>query len=82
MVLRAGVAQVTSWKTRLVLHWIPSSAGHPSSCGSDAKSTTRKERVIMADSFLVRLPKGMDLLEAIAEEFRKRSISKASFSLV
>ncbi|MDQ7782950.1 MAG: DNA-binding protein [Desulfomonilaceae bacterium] len=36
----------------------------------------------MADSFLVRLPKGMDLLEAIAEEFRKRSISKASFSLV
>ncbi len=36
----------------------------------------------MADSFLVRLPKGMDLLEAIAAEFRKRSVNKAGFSLV
>jgi hypothetical protein len=46
------------------------------------KSTIRKEAIVMADSFLVRLSKGMDLLEAIAAEFRKRSISKAAFSLV
>ncbi len=36
----------------------------------------------MADPFLVRLPKGTDLLEAVAEEFRKRSVDKAAFSLV
>ena len=36
----------------------------------------------MADDFLARLPKGMDLLEAITEEFRSRSISKAAFTLV
>jgi uncharacterized protein len=36
----------------------------------------------MSDSFLVRLPKGEDLLEAMTAEFTKRSMPKASFTLV
>lgn len=36
----------------------------------------------MADSFLARLPKGADLLEAIAGEFAERSIDRAVFNLV
>lgn len=36
----------------------------------------------MADSFLVRLPKGADLLEAIANAFIDRSIMKAAFTVI
>ncbi len=36
----------------------------------------------MTEPFLARLPKGKDLLEAMAREFEKRSVTKASFSLI
>jgi predicted DNA-binding protein with PD1-like motif len=36
----------------------------------------------MQDSFLVRLPKGADLLESITSVFRQRGIPKASFTLI
>ncbi len=36
----------------------------------------------MSESFLARLPMGADLLEAITNEFKKRSISKAGFTLI
>jgi predicted DNA-binding protein with PD1-like motif len=36
----------------------------------------------MADPFLVRLPKEADLLEAIGDEFKKRSITKAAFNVI
>jgi len=36
----------------------------------------------MKEAFLVRLPTGDDLLEAIAKEFRERSITKAGFIVI
>ncbi len=36
----------------------------------------------MADSFLVRLPKGADLLAAITSAFNERSIMKAAFTVI
>lgn len=36
----------------------------------------------MKDPFLVRLPKGADLLEAITAAFEERSIDKAAFNVV
>jgi len=70
------------WEIAIGITLITVCAELPSSTGINPKSTIRKEAIIMAGSFLVRLPKGMDLLEAIAAEFRKRSINKAAFSLV
>lgn len=36
----------------------------------------------MSESFLARLPMGSDLLDAITDEFRKREIPKAGFTLI
>ena len=36
----------------------------------------------MSEPFLIRLPMGDDLLQAIAQEFQKRSIAKAAFTLI
>lgn len=36
----------------------------------------------MSDPFLVRLPKGDDLLEAVTRAFEERSISSASFTVI
>lgn len=36
----------------------------------------------MEDSFLVRLPKGADLLESLTKVFQQRNIRKASFTLI
>jgi len=36
----------------------------------------------MGPQFLARLPKGADLLEAITDEFRSRSIRNGSFTLI
>ncbi|HMK36379.1 MAG TPA: PPC domain-containing DNA-binding protein [Desulfomonilaceae bacterium] len=36
----------------------------------------------MAEPFLVRLPKGEDLVEAITRVFRERSIRKAAFNVI
>jgi uncharacterized protein len=36
----------------------------------------------MQDSFLIRLPHGADLLEAITNTFRERGVRKASFTLI